>query len=165
MKRTGILLVMARKLSVNVEAARKAFEAKQAVEAAIKAGAVEPKKPLPLVQNIRIPKSWGELPKSAKWVDEVEWVHQNRILVIGHNSQGGLRLDWELASEPAPSKGAMAMMQDAAANPQWFSRDVLPKAKRLDSEDDPERVKEERQSIEKIRKTLEKYACGGQKGA
>ena len=113
---------------------------------------------LSVVPNIRLPHRWGELPESAKWEDEVEWVHNNRVLVVGRTKAGLVRLDWNLAKTAAPSMGAVGLMQDAAANPQWFSRDILSKAKRGGEEDDPERLVEERRRLGDVRELLGQFA-------
>ena len=112
---------------------------------------------LSVVPNVRLPHRWGELPESAKWEDEVEWVHNNRVLVVGRTKEGLVRLDWNLAKTAAPSMGAVGLMQDAAANPQWFSRDILPKAKRGGEEEDPEKVVEERRRLEDVRELLGQF--------
>ena len=120
----------------------------------------EPPKPDVAINepNIRIPRAWGELNESAKFEDEVEWVHQNRILVIGYTKGGILRLDWHLASTPAPSRGAMAMLQSAANNPQWFDRDILPKVKR--GVNDSDTVLTEKKTILEIEMVLERMLMG-----
>jgi hypothetical protein len=125
-QREATLEVEKVKAADRIEAYRKRQEAKKALE-----------------PNIRIPESWGKLPDTAKWIDEVEWVHQQRILVIGTTKSGDIRLDWHQATLPAPSKGAMALMKSVAENPQWFDKDILPKAKRVGEavEENVEQVK------------------------
>jgi hypothetical protein len=105
------------------------------------------------------------LPATAKWEDEVEWVHQNRVLVVGRTAAGLVRLDWNLAMSPAPSMGAVGLMQDAAMNPQWFSRDILPKAKGRGSEEEVKELREERLRAEEIERVLASLEEADQKFA
>ncbi len=106
--------------------------------------------------GIRIPLEWGELPLHAKWADEVEWVHQNRSSCIVERAGKANKIELSFAQWPAPSKGAIGMMQDCSRNPQAFMRDVILKAKNADTEDESERIIEEKKSIQDVRKALAK---------
>ena len=104
--------------------------------------------------NVRLPKKWGVLPSTAKLEEEVEWVHQNRVLVIGTTRAGLVRLDWHLASCKPPSNGAVGLMQDAASNPLRFG-DLLQKVKRGEvDEEGVDRVRGEKQSVVEIERIL-----------
>jgi hypothetical protein len=80
-----------------------------------------------------IPDAWGTIPAKALLEVEFEWVHQNRFLVIQERPSGPVRLDWTRARSPAPSYGAIGLMQFAAANPKGFV-DTLVKLRAAEEE-------------------------------
>jgi hypothetical protein len=101
------------------------------------------------------PKAWGELPKRAKWEDEMEWAYQNlQLVLVGAGLKR--RVDLKKATSPAPSYGAVACLRMAVSNFNSFMKDLLPKAKRGEVEgEEQEMVRRERKSIEEIRALLE----------
>ena len=67
-----------------------------------------------------VPQSWGNLPESAPFDAEVEWVHQNMVLVIEERGTKGPKFHWDRAQSAAPSHGARNLMQFAATNRAGF---------------------------------------------
>jgi len=58
----------------------------------------------------------------------VDWVHQNRALVVEERPSGPSRLHWIRARSPAPSYGAVNLMEFAAINRKGFM-DLLVRVK------------------------------------
>lgn len=67
-----------------------------------------------------VPESWGDLPESAPFDMEVEWVHQNMVMVIEDRGAKGSLFHWNRAQKAAPSHGARNLMQFAATNRSGF---------------------------------------------
>ena len=108
--------------------------------------------------NLRVPADWGELPLSSKWEDEIEWVHQNRARCVSWTQTGKPKVDLFMARNPAPSEGALGLMQQAADDPKAFGA-MLEKCKRAEVEqEDADQIKAERRSIKDIRAVLAKFA-------
>ncbi|MCE5269506.1 MAG: hypothetical protein LLG00_16640 [Planctomycetaceae bacterium] len=105
-----------------------------------------------------LPEAWGELPESAPFEAEVEWVHQNRVLVVEELAGKRSKLHWHRARKPAPSYGAVNLMEYAATNRKGFM-DILQKVKPAAAGDE-ENVRRERRSIAEIEDLLEKMAEG-----
>ena len=101
-----------------------------------------------------LPAAWGELPDSAPFEVEVEWVHQNRVLVVEERAGGASRLHWERARKPAPSYGAVNLMEFAATNRKGFM-DILQRVKPATDDGDEENIQREKKSIAEIRGILE----------
>jgi hypothetical protein len=101
------------------------------------------------------PKSWGDLPKTAKFEAEVEWAYQNlQLVLVGAGLKR--RVDLKRATSSAPSAGAVACLRMAITNFNSFMKDLLPKAKRGEVEgEEEEMVRRERKSIAEIRGLLE----------
>jgi hypothetical protein len=93
------------------------------------------------------------LPAGAPRDVEIEWVHQERILVIEKRRGKESRLHLERATRPAPSKGAVALMQTAASADLEFT-EMLFRAKPSD-DDDAEMVKRERKSLAEVERILD----------
>lgn len=68
----------------------------------------------------QIPAAWGEIPDSAPLEVEIDWAHQNRALVVEVRPSGSPRLHWDRARRPAPSFGAVSLMELAAINYRGF---------------------------------------------
>jgi len=100
-----------------------------------------------------LPAAWGELAETAPFDVEVEWVHQNRVLVVEERDSAKSLLHWERARKPAPSYGAVNLMEFAATNRKGFM-DIV-KSVKPGSGSDEENVRREKTSIEEIRKILE----------
>ena len=100
-----------------------------------------------------LPVAWGELPDSAPLDVEVEWVHQNRVLVVEERASGKSLLHWERARKPAPGYGAVNLMEFAATNRKGFM-DILQRVKPGENGDE-ENVRREKKSIAEIRGILE----------
>jgi hypothetical protein len=64
------------------------------------------------IRELRLPK------------EEVEWVHQNYVVVVRTRTNGATVVRWEKAREKPPSMGAVRHMERAAANPTAWDRDV-----------------------------------------
>ena len=108
------------------------------------------------VPAIFVPRDWGELPTSAKWEDEVEWVHQNYTRVITRTKTGN-KINLRDAGSPAPSHGALGLLQHGATNPHGFYRDILLKAKgKSTAGEESDEIKQEKRSIEEIDRMLAK---------
>ena len=67
-----------------------------------------------------VPESWGNLPESAPFDAEVEWVHQNMVLVIEDRGTKVPLFHWDRAQRAAPSHGARNLMHFAATNRAGF---------------------------------------------
>ncbi|MBN2579525.1 MAG: hypothetical protein JXB10_11080 [Pirellulales bacterium] len=106
-----------------------------------------------LVGSSPLPASWGEIPESAPFDAEVEWVHQNRILVVEERPSGKPMLHWERAQSPAPSHGARGLMEFAATNRKGFM-DILQRVKPGGSGDEVEIVKRAKRGVEEIRRMI-----------
>lgn len=105
-----------------------------------------------LAGSSALPDAWGELHETALFDAEVEWVHQNRVLVVEERAAGKSLLHWERARKPAPSYGAVNLMEYAATNRKGFM-DILQKVKPGDS-GDAENVRREKMSIAEIQQVL-----------
>jgi len=99
-----------------------------------------------------IPAAWGTIPDSAPLDAEVDWVHQNRVLVVEERPGGSVRLHWDRARKPAPSFGAINLMEFAATNRKGFM-DILQRVKPDGGE--AEIVQREKKSVAEIRKILQ----------
>jgi hypothetical protein len=111
-----------------------------------------------LLGSSPLPAAWGELPDSAPFDAEVEWVHQNRVLVVEERSSGKSLLHWERARKPAPSYGAVNLMEFAATNRKGFM-DILQRVKPGSSGEDQQIVRE-KQSVADIRKMIQERMEG-----
>ena len=100
-----------------------------------------------------LPAAWGDLPESAPFEVEVEWVHQNRVLVVEERASGKSLLHWERARKPAPSYGAVNLMEFAATNRKGFM-DILQRVKPGENGDE-ENIRREKTSIAEIKRILE----------
>lgn len=109
---------------------------------------------------IRLPLEWGEIPRKASRREEVEWVHQNYVLVVKRVKDKN-KFYWRYASSPAPSYGAIRLMRRAALSPETWDREVFFKM-RGDGEAEGEagRRRGERQSIEEMERVLGRYLEG-----
>lgn len=105
------------------------------------------------LEVVSLPAAWGLLPDSAPFEAEVEWVHQNRVLVVEERRGGSPVLHWERARKPAPSYGAASLMDFAATNRKGFM-DILQRIKPAAHDDDDANVRREQKSIAEIRAVL-----------
>jgi len=109
------------------------------------------------------PPDWGELPATARYEDEVEWVYQNYLLVTVVDKRG-TRILLDRAKSAAPSHGAIGMLEWAIDNRTAFFKDVVPRAKRGADGGEEAKARLERSSVEEIREMLdqlkEKVAMG-----
>jgi hypothetical protein len=105
-----------------------------------------------VVGTTALPIGWGDLSESAPFATEVEWVHQNRVLVVEEKAAGRCVLHWERARQPAPSYGAVNLMEFAATNRKGFM-DILQRVKPEGSGDE-ENVKRERKTLAEIEDLL-----------
>lgn len=104
---------------------------------------------------VYIPPSWGELPEKAKFDDEVEWVYQNYALACEQRPSGNtMRLS--RCRTPAPSMGAVGLLEWAIDNRTSFFKDVLPRVKRGMEEEEADAIRAERKSIEEIERILDR---------
>ena len=102
-----------------------------------------------------LPTAWGEIAESAPFEVEVEWVHQNRVLVVEDRPNKRPEFHWERAQRPAPSYGAVNLMEFAATNRKGFM-DILQRMKPgMAGEEDI--VRREKVRIEEIRRILEQF--------
>ena len=101
-----------------------------------------------------LPVAWGELPDSAGFAAEVEWVHQNRVLVVEDRPAGKSILHWDRARKPAPSYGAVNLMEYAATNLKGFM-DILQKVVKLNGDSDSANVRKEKMKTDDIKALLE----------
>jgi len=63
-----------------------------------------------------------------------------------------------LARDKAPSEGALTLLEQAARNPKWFYKDIVPRVLLKGSDvAEEEEMKRERMSVEEIREMLERY--------
>jgi len=100
-----------------------------------------------------LPESWGTLADSAPLDAEVEWVHQNRVLVVEDRQGKHPLFHWERARNPAPSYGAVNLMEFGATNRKGFM-DILQRVK-PGMGGDEEHVRREKTKVEEIRRVLE----------
>lgn len=107
---------------------------------------------------LQVPAEWGVLPLKARWEDEIEWVHQNRSRCILIRSNGSPKVNLFVSRNPAPSEGALGLMQMAAMDSKGFN-DLLKAAKKGESgEEEGELKRAERKSVAEITRIIEKYA-------
>jgi hypothetical protein len=107
------------------------------------------------VCGMEVPFMWGEIPASAPFEKEVEWVYQNRVLVIDERGGGKVVFRLDRATTPAPSNGALGMLEYSATNLKGFM-DLVAKAKfNAVEEEDTEFVKREKKSIAEISRILD----------
>ncbi len=111
-----------------------------------------------LVGSSALPDTWGELPDSAPFEVEIEWVHQNRVLVVEDRASGKSLLHWERARKPAPSYGAVNLMEFAATNRKGFM-DILQRVKPGDNGDE-ENIRREKMKIGEIQRILDEINEG-----
>jgi len=104
----------------------------------------------------QLPKSWSKLPASAPFGVEVEWVHQNRVLVVEERSAGKSVLHWDRAQKSAPSYGAVNLMEYAATNRKGFM-DILQRVNPGDAGEE-QNVRREKRSINDIEALLDQMA-------
>jgi len=100
-----------------------------------------------------LPTTWGDLPESAPFDAEVEWVHQNMVLVIEDRGTKPPIFHWDRAQSPAPSHGAQNLMHFAATNRAGFMN-MLQRIKPGMAGDD-DIVRREKVRIEEIRRILQ----------
>ena len=105
-----------------------------------------------------LPVAWGELSDSAPFEVEVEWVHQNRVLVVEERAGGASRLHWDRARKPAPSYGAVNLMEFAATNRKGFM-DILQRVKPGENGDE-ENIRREKVKIREIQRILDEMNEG-----
>ena len=103
-----------------------------------------------------LPSHWGKLAETAGFDVEVEWVHQNRVLVVEERSGGKSVLHWYRARSAAPSYGAVSLMEYASTNRKGFM-DILQRTKPK-GEGDEEGVGREKRSLGEIRSLLVEMA-------
>jgi len=100
-----------------------------------------------------VPASWGDLPESAPFDAEVEWVHQNMVLVIEERGTKTPLFHWDRAQKAAPSHGARNLMQFAASNRAGFMNMLQRVKPGAGGEEDI--VRREKVKIEEIERILE----------
>jgi len=105
------------------------------------------------ISGPEVPESWGVLPDSAPFEVEVEWVHQNMVLVIEERGTKAPLFRWERAQGAAPSHGARNLMHFAATNRAGFMNMLQRVKPGAGSEDDI--VRREKVKIEEIKRILE----------
>jgi hypothetical protein len=110
--------------------------------------------PKPWRLNLRVPKSWPELPATAAHEVEVEWVHGEYERVVRRREGKRSRVMLARASRVAPSWGALGMLARAAEHPNWFYGLVLRVRGKGREEGGGERVKEERKAIGEMERLL-----------
>ncbi len=103
-----------------------------------------------------LPADWPELPETASWVDELEWVYQNGILVITEKPNGPAQYHWDRARTPPPSNGAKLLMKLLAESRKNFM-DLLGKAKTNTDGVEAEDVKKEKRRIGEVEAILDKF--------
>jgi len=91
--------------------------------------------------------------RCAGCLAEVEWVHQNMVLVIEYRGSKPPKLHWERAQKPPPSHGARNLMEFAATNRAGFMKIVQSLRPGMGS--DEEMMRREKVRIEEIRRVLE----------
>jgi hypothetical protein len=105
---------------------------------------------------LTVPADWGDLPLSAAWDDEVQWVYQNRHRCIAWKRDGTPKINLFVARTSAPSEGAIGLIKRAADDPKGFD-DILKAVKKGADDDEPEKKRGERRAIAEVRKVLERY--------
>jgi hypothetical protein len=101
------------------------------------------------------PRNWPELPETGKYEDEVNWVYANYSRVIERTKEGGQRIRLSRATSPAPSQGALGLLEWAMDNRTAFYKDVVPKVRRGVDEGEEDKVRKEKRSIGEIRRIIE----------
>jgi hypothetical protein len=106
------------------------------------------------------PIPWQDLPTKAEFSKEVEWVHQQFVLIVEETPRGR-KILWDNASEPPPSTGACSMALWAADNRTAFYKDILPKAmtSATPGGDEDGLVREEKKSIAEVQRIIEKMSA------
>lgn len=100
----------------------------------------------------RIPVSWGDLPAQAAYGVEVDWAYQN-FYEAREVRENGSRLKLSKCASPAPSRGAVGLLEWAVENRTAFFKEVVPRSKAKSGVDTESSVRE-RKSIEEIRGLL-----------
>lgn len=96
----------------------------------------------------KLPRSWPELPLKASLAAEMTWVQGNRLDVVESRPNGSAIVHLERASEPAPSKSALAWLETSIRNYGKYTDLVARVLKdELDAEDEHRR---ERIALEEI---------------
>lgn len=102
-----------------------------------------------------VPKSWGNLPDSAPFDAEIEWVHQNMVLVIEDRNAKAPLFHWDRAQKPAPSHGARNLMHFAATNRVGFMNMLQRVKPGIGGDEDV--LRREKVRIEEIKRILEEF--------
>jgi hypothetical protein len=98
-----------------------------------------------------LPESWPKLPPNATLAVEVQWVLANRLQCVDETGDR-VRVDLSKALSPAPSYAALGWMETSI---RAFAKFVDISAKTASgTQDDQEKVKRERMSIEEVRGLL-----------
>ena len=107
-----------------------------------------------------IPSHWKPLPATARWEDEIEWVHGNRGQCIKRTAAGSVTIDLFKAFSEAPSHGALGLLVMAGDDPKVFNNLLLSVKKAASEADgDAEAEKGTRWVVGEVRKMIE--ALGG----
>jgi len=69
---------------------------------------------------MKTPKWWGEIPLTSKLSDDVEWVRQNRVLVVEERADGPALLWLGRSATAAPSFAALDLLELSTTNRKGF---------------------------------------------
>lgn len=98
-----------------------------------------------------IPEWWGKLPPNSSLASDIRWVQANRIFVVEETATGTI-VHLDRADHPAPSKAAIGWLETSIRAYAKYC-DIAAKAT-AHYEDEQEMVRQERLSIEHMRKLL-----------
>ena len=107
-----------------------------------------------------IPSSWYPLVAHAALEAEIEWVHSQRIFVIGdRKGSGPTKVHFERATEKPPSSGAVALMLTAASADLKFTEMLMKVKVGAVDEEEARNQKGERASLYEIEMLLDKMGA------
>jgi hypothetical protein len=107
-----------------------------------------------------IPSSWYPLVAHAGLEAEIEWVHSQRIFVIGERKgSGATKVHFERATEKPPSSGAVALMLTAASADLKFTEMLMKVKVGAVDEEESKNQKGERASLYEIEMILDKMGA------
>jgi hypothetical protein len=117
-----------------------------------------------LATHFLIPAHWpSELPESATFEAEVEWVYRNFRRVVKREPGRPIRINLDRARTVAPSDGALGLLEQASDQPYWFFKELVPKVKLAkEGENDAKKRREAKKSIEELEEVLKKMLEGSE---
>lgn len=107
------------------------------------------------VGHLRLPAHWKKIPERADPRSEVEWVHSQLYFIVREMRSGRIKIDFNRASSPPPSRGTLQLLQYAIEDRKGFNTIRGNIIKQVDDEGEIE--KRERMKVEEIREILGQF--------